>query len=178
VITDILKAVKRCSKPETIALLVVRDARHNRADVMPIGWKMWTSGKPRMIAFSVSRDHYSHELLLLERECVLAWPGKEMLEGLLAAGSMSGRTADKLEQTGWKTLPARHVNAPLLEAGIVNLECRVAETLETGDHTLFVCSIEGGHLAEDDSRVVFTLNDEVYFSHVGQGKGYRFGTFT
>ncbi|HEQ71218.1 MAG TPA: flavin reductase family protein [Spirochaetia bacterium] len=176
--TDMLRAVKRCSKPETVALLVVRDAAHNRSNIMPLGWKMWTSGKPRMIAFSIAQEHYSHDLLLAEKECVLTWPGKNMIQGLLDCGSVSGRLTDKLLLTGWETAPAAKVGAPLLAGGIVNLECRVIEAIPTGDHTLFICSLEEGYVTEKEGRVLFTLNDEAYFSHAGQGKGYRFGTFT
>jgi flavin reductase (DIM6/NTAB) family NADH-FMN oxidoreductase RutF len=174
---DLAKAVKRCSKPETVALLVVRDQAHGRSNIMPIGWKMWTSGQPRQIAFSVNLDHYTCDLLLKEGECTLAWPGKDMLGGLLQCGSVSGLNTDKFELTGWKLVPARYVGSGLIENCIVNIECRVKDRLETGDHMLFVCSVLEGHVLEDDARILFTLHDEAFFSHAGQGKGYKFGTF-
>jgi flavin reductase (DIM6/NTAB) family NADH-FMN oxidoreductase RutF len=175
---DLAKAMKRCSKPETVALLVVRDKEHDRSNVMPLGWKMWTSGVPRLLAFSVSLEHYSYELLTREGECTLAWPGQDMLPGILQSGSVSGLDTDKFALTGWKLVPARFVGAGLIEGCVVNLECRVKDQLETGDHMLFVCSIIEGHLAEDAGRIVFTLHDEAFFNHAGQGKGYKFGTFT
>lgn len=177
-ITDLTRALKRCSKPETVALLVVRDAGHKRTNIMPLGWKMWTSSQPRMVAFSVHEDRFSHELLMKEQECVLAWPSRDMVDGVLACASVSGASTDKLELTGWETVPAKRVSAPLLSACVVNLECRVTETMTTGDHTLFVATVLEGHLVDDSSHVVFTLNDEAHFSHIGQGKGYRFGTLT
>ena len=176
-ITDLAQAIKRCSKPETVALLVVRDANNKRINIMPIGWKMWTSAKPRMLAFSLSQGHYSHYLLLQERECVLAWPSRDMLEGILTCGSVTGRSTDKLALTGWKTSPAHFVNAHLIDDCIVNLECRVTESFETGDHTLMICEVLEGHLGNDESRVIFTLTDEAHFNHIGHGKGYKFGTF-
>jgi flavin reductase (DIM6/NTAB) family NADH-FMN oxidoreductase RutF len=175
---DLAKAIKHCSKPETVALLVVRDRARDRSNIMPLGWKMWTSGQPRLVAFSVSLEHYSYELLRREGECTLAWPGREMLPGLLKCASVSGLTVDKFELTGWKRLPARFVGAGLIQGSVVNLECRVVSTLETGDHMLFVCSLLEGHLIDNDERVLFTLHDEAQFSHIGQGKGYKFGTFT
>ncbi len=175
---DLAKAVKRCSKPETVALLVVRDKDRSRSNVMPIGWKMWTSGQPRLVAFSVSLEHYSCDLLLKEGECTLAWPGKDMLPGVLQCGSVTGLDTDKFALTGWKLAPARYVGAGLVEGCIVNIECRVQDRLETGDHMLFVCSVLEGHVLEDDARILFTIHDEAIFNHAGQGKGYKFGTFT
>jgi flavin reductase (DIM6/NTAB) family NADH-FMN oxidoreductase RutF len=156
---------------------VVLDKDNERADIMPLGWKMWTSAQPRMIAFSISREHYSHDLLSRERECVLAWPGKDMIDGVLICGSASGRIADKFALTGWKTVEANIVKAPLIEESVVNLECQVTDTISTGDHTLFVCSVVEGYVRGDETRIIFTLNDEAFFSHLGQGKGYKFGTF-
>src|SRR4030066_184224 len=103
---DLAKAVKRCSKPETVALLVVRDEANDRSNIMPLGWKMWTSGRPRWIAFSVALGHYSRELLDREGECTLAWPGSGMLDGVLRCGALSGRETDKVSLTGWRLLPA------------------------------------------------------------------------
>lgn len=177
-VTDMPKAIKRCSKPETVALLVVRDRAHSRVNIMPLGWKMWTSSQPRMIAFSVHEDHYSHDLLMHEQECVLAWPSREMTDGIQACGSVSGVNTDKLELTGWITAQAKRVAAPLIDAAVINLECRITETLVTGDHTLFIATVVEGHLSDDEQHVVFTLGNETNFSHIGQGKGYRFGTFT
>ena len=175
---DLAKAVKRCSKPETVALLVVRDKAHDRSNVMPIGWKPWTSGQPRLVAFSVNLEHYTYDLLLAEGECTLAWPGKDMLPGLLQCGSVSGLNTDKFELTGWKLVPAGLVGSGLIEGCIVNLECRVKDRLETGDHMLFVCSVLEGHVLDGETRVLFTLHDEAIFNHAGQGKGYKFGTFS
>ena len=173
---NLMKAVKRCSKPETVALLIVKDAHNNRSNIMPLGWKMWTSAQPRMVAFSVALEHYSAELLNREKECTLAWPHQDMLGGLLKCGAVSGRDTDKIKLTGWHLVPARFVSGGLLEGCVVNLECRVQTQVETGDHMLYVCSIEEGHLAEE-KRAIFTINDESIFRHAGQGKGYRFGTF-
>jgi flavin reductase (DIM6/NTAB) family NADH-FMN oxidoreductase RutF len=174
---DLSKAVKRCSKPETVALLVVRDRTHGRSDIMPLGWKMWTSSRPRLIAFSVNLEHYSCDLLLEEGECTLAWPDQRMIDGVLKCGTVSGNETDKPAMTGWRLLPARFVGAGLLEKAIVNLECRVKDRLETGDHMLFVCSVVEGHVADNDERPIFTLNDEAIFNHSGQAKGFKFGTF-
>jgi len=74
-------------------------------------------------------------------------------------------------------VPAGLVGSGLIEGCIVNLECRVKDRLETGDHMLFVCSVLEGHVLEEEARVIFTLNDEAFFNHAGQGKGYKFGTF-
>jgi len=70
---------------------------------MPLGWKIVDECTARMIAISIHQEHYSHTLLMQERECVLAWPVKEMIDGVLLCGSVTGLAADKLSLTGWQS---------------------------------------------------------------------------
>jgi flavin reductase (DIM6/NTAB) family NADH-FMN oxidoreductase RutF len=175
---DLAQAVKRCSKPERVCLVVCRDQEHSRSNIITLGWKMWTSLQPRMLAFSVSATRYTHELLLKEKQCVIAWPGEDMVKGTLLCGTASGRSTDKFQATGWTPLPARHVNASLIEECVVNLECEVNQSLTTGDHTLFVATIIAGYVSEDSRRILFTIKDEAHFKHLGSDRGYTFGAFS
>jgi flavin reductase (DIM6/NTAB) family NADH-FMN oxidoreductase RutF len=62
-------------------------------------------------------------------------------------GTRSGRDEDKLAGLNLDTRPADEIGAPLLAGALVNLECRLAAQLETGDHTIFVGEVLAAHLA-------------------------------
>jgi flavin reductase (DIM6/NTAB) family NADH-FMN oxidoreductase RutF len=175
---DLAQAIKRCSKPERVCMAVCYDEENSRSNIITLGWKMWTSLRPRMIAFSMVPTRHSHHLLMKEKQCVVAWPGEDMVKGVMLCGTASGRSVDKFKETGWTPLPARIVNTSLIEECVVNLECKLEHTLVTGDHTLFVASVVEGHVTEDKRRVLFTIKDEAHFKHVGSQKGYNFGAFS
>jgi flavin reductase (DIM6/NTAB) family NADH-FMN oxidoreductase RutF len=177
-ITDLQQALKRCSKPERVCMAVCYDEKQKRSNIITLGWKMWTSLKPRMIAFSVVPTRHSHNLLIKEKQCVIAWPGPDMVKGVLLCGTASGRGVDKFKETGWTPLPAVHVKAALIKECVVNLECEITDTLTTGDHTLFVATVLEGHVASDNRKILFTIKDELHFMHVGSEGGYKFGAFS
>jgi flavin reductase (DIM6/NTAB) family NADH-FMN oxidoreductase RutF len=175
---DLQQALKRCSKPERVCLIVTYDEKNSRSNIITVGWKMWTSLTPRMLAFSIAPTRYSHELLIKEKQCVIAWPGPDMLKGVLLCGTASGVNVDKFKATGWTALPASQTNASLIKEGVVNLECKIEDSVSTGDHTLFIAAVLQGYVSEDDRKILFTIKDELHFKHLGSGKGYKFGVFS
>ena len=171
---DIQKAKERCARPERICMAVTVD-EEGTPNVIPLGWKMWTSGAPPMVAISVAHARYSHHLLHGCGEFVLAWPGEDMSRGVLLCGTKSGRDLNKIAATGWTPLPATQIRPPLIEECPVNLECKVASTLDTGDHTIFVGEIVAGHVSEDDRRMLISIEEEGGYDSLGGRGGYRFG---
>jgi len=94
-----------------------------------------------MVAISVGKTRYSHELIMREKEFVLAVPGESVARDVLFCGTRSGRSVDKFAETAFTALGAKTVGAPLIKECVVNFECEVAGTLSTGDHTIFTCSV-------------------------------------
>lgn len=174
---NLQKAVKKCSRPERVCLVVVADEKNRRTNITPVSWNMWTSTQPRIIAFSLHRKRYSHELLISRGECVLAWPGSELIQGVIMCGTTSGRDVDKFALTGWTPAEPSRVKTSLISECIVNLECNIINTVETGDHTVFFAHVSEGHVLEDNRGILFTVNEDVNFDNLGGGKGYRFGIF-
>ena len=140
--------------PEWVVLVVTKRS-DGLVDVMPAGWAMVTSGQPPMFAVSVGHRRYTHELIEEGGEFVIAFPSPGMGPAIDYCGSHSGRDADKIANTTLDVLPSSEVKPPLIKGAIVNLECRLAGTLRTGDHTIFAGEIVAAHVEEDvRSRLV------------------------
>jgi len=152
-----------CGRPERICWVVAE--YQGKRSICPLGWKMWTSSEPPMMAISVAPARFSHELILRSREFVLAWPGAELAEATLLAGTRSGRNIDKFAEAGLTALPARLVTAPLVGECLANLECQLVSQLSTGDHTIFVGQIVAVHLTHPEGKPLLSI---------GQGEGYEF----
>lgn len=63
-------------------------------------------------------------------------------------GSKSGRDEDKFAALGLEWTEGTVVPAPLLNACPLSVECKVVDCVRTGDHDLFIGSIEAIHCDE------------------------------
>lgn len=162
-------------RPQRIVLAVTWDEANDRADIIPLGWKMNTSFKPLMFAISIGVTRYSHKLVTEQQAFVLAWPSDDMADAVLHCGTRSGRDCDKFAEAGLTALPATRVKAPLIGECVANLECTLAGTLDTGDHTIFVGEVVASHLAEENRRMLISIGEESGYDHLGGNNRYRFG---
>ena len=64
-----------------------------------------------------------------------------MIEKILICGTKSGRECDKFAIYKFTKLLAQFVRAPLIGECIANIECKVVDEVEVGDHTFFVGEI-------------------------------------
>ena len=134
--------------PEWIVLIVTKSAQ-GQVNIMPAGWSMVTSGIPPMFAISVRLTHYTHQLIESEREFVIAFPSPGMGPAIEYTGSHHGWDVDKLAGCDLGITPAKMVKPPLIEGAVVNLECKLAASMVTGDHTIFVGEIVAAHVEDE-----------------------------
>jgi flavin reductase (DIM6/NTAB) family NADH-FMN oxidoreductase RutF len=64
-----------------------------------------------------------------------------LLKEVQLAGSMSGRDVDKFEKCGLTPFDSIAVKAPGVKECAAHIECKVIDTKEAGDHTLFIGKI-------------------------------------
>jgi len=147
--------------PEWIVLIVTTDEA-GRVNVMPAGWSMFTSHDPPMYAVSVGHSRYTHTLIRRGREFTIAFPGPGMGPAIRHCGTRSGSEGDKVSGSGLRLRPASRIKPPLVEGAVVNLECRLVATLETGDHTIFVGEVVVAHVEDDVSGRLFNFGPGLY----------------
>jgi flavin reductase (DIM6/NTAB) family NADH-FMN oxidoreductase RutF len=162
------------ARPSRVVLAVSVDDEE-KANIIPLGWKMNTSFKPPMFAISVGLTRYSHRLIKEGREFVLAWPSEDMVEQVLYCGTRSGRSSDKFKEAGLTALAAAKVRPPLIEECVVNFECVLFDQLDTGDHTIFVGEVVASHVADAPKRNLISIGAESGYIHLGGNQRYRFG---
>lgn len=147
--------------PERTVLAVSVD-RGGKPNIITLGWNMPTSGRPPMVAISVGNTRYSYKLIKETGEFVLAFPSEGMEEAVIFCGTYSGREVDKFKATGLTPVKAKYVKPPLIAEATVNMECRVASSLKTGDHTIFVGEILTAYVSEEDKPVIFNMGRRVF----------------
>jgi flavin reductase len=121
--------------PTGIAVVTV-DAEGQQLGVT-VGSLVGLSLEPPLVGFSISRQAAMHELLRQAGGCAISLlaAGQEWLAEHFARG-----VPPIAMWHGVATEPAAS-GAPLLAGAVGWLECRVADEVAAGTHTLFVCDV-------------------------------------
>ncbi len=124
-----------------LTILVTSIDKEGKPNIITLAWSMITSFTPPMLALSVGPQRYSHDLIKEQKEFTVNIPTMKILKETLFCGRVSGRDYDKFKITGLTPEPAETVKPPLIKECIAHLECKVKDTMVTGDHTIFAGEI-------------------------------------
>ena len=109
-----------------------------RTSIITLAWNTVLSKSPPLVGIVVGSSRYSHELIEASREFVINIPTIDLIEQTWGCGTLSGRATDKFDRFGLAPQPATCVAAPLIGDCPGHLECRLAQSVRVGDHTMFV----------------------------------------
>jgi flavin reductase len=121
--------------PTGIAVVTV-DAEGERLG-LTVGSLVGLSLEPPLVGFSISRQAAMHELLRQAGGCAISLlaAGQEWLAEHFARG------VPPIAMWHGVAIESAASGAPLLAGAIGWLECRVADEVAAGTHTLFVCDV-------------------------------------
>jgi flavin reductase (DIM6/NTAB) family NADH-FMN oxidoreductase RutF len=143
--------------PQLVGLVTTID-RASQPNVATFAWVMSTSHDPELIAVSVSKARYTYECLT--DEFVINLPTKELVEQVWTVGTLSGRNVNKFQIAGLTPIPSEIVKPPRIAECATHLECLIVDTLETGDHTIFIGKVVAKS-GDFDAITDGTLNERV-----------------
>ncbi len=142
--------------PEQVIVTIAKD-KNGKANPVTMGWTMITSGRPPMMAVSMSSGHYTVTCVRHSKCFTIAFPSAEMAEAVLFFGRNSGWNTDKFKEYGaCRNEPAKEIDSVLLTDAVANFECTLVSELETGDHVVFVGQIVCSHIAHPKFRLTYT----------------------
>ena len=151
-------AIALASLTTGIYVLTVADGTHRHG--MSSSWVTQVSGEPPMFMAAVDNQHLSREIL--SRTGVFGFNivgsrGKELEDYFYSARARRPNNLDSLE---YHLSPKLKV--PWLAKAMISIEARVLQSNVAGDHTIFVASIEGVRIAENDRPLTSQELDYVY----------------
>ncbi len=79
-------------------------------------------------------------------------PHKGMVDDVWIAGSLSGPS--KLKHMNITLVPSKRVKTPSIKEALANIECKVIDSRDYGDHTFFIGEV-----------VAYTYNRDTYRNH-------------
>lgn len=134
--------------PSPAALITSIDA-DGKPNIITLGETFNLSvARPVILGIAIAKPRYSHKLISESGEFVVNLPDADLVRKVDQCGCVSGRDVNKFETIGLTPLPALHVSPPLIAECPINLECRVLDVEEIGDHDLFKGEIVAQHVDE------------------------------
>lgn len=101
---------------------------------------------PRMLAV-IAKHHYTWELIENSGSFALQLVGEAQCEWIDRFGLRSGRMSDKFSDL--QTMRGT-TGSPVLENAILWMECRVEDSLDTGDRTVYLAEVVNVGTGADD----------------------------
>jgi len=106
--------------------------------IMTVAWNMPVQKSPPLIAIAIGTNHYTTGVIERSGEFIINIPGQEMLAVVKYCGSVSGFREDKFESGKFDAVSGKLVNAPVISGAMGFLECKVARTVDMGDHGIYL----------------------------------------
>ncbi len=147
----IAKATKLTSP--NLVMLVCTQTLENKTNLATVSWWMPLSFNPAMITFAMQKAAYSGELTRKNKRVVVAVPGAELSDIVMKCGSTSGRDVDKVEKYNieMKSINDCSIQVPVHSRLV--FDCSLSETIEAGDHYLYICNVENVFADENEEAV-------------------------
>lgn len=111
---------------------------NGKSNIVTISFCMVVSRKPPLIACAIGKEAYSRKLIKETQEFIVNVPREELKSEIYYCGFHSGHNVNKFKETGLTAQAAKNVKAPIINECAAYMECKVKQSIETGDKILFI----------------------------------------
>ena len=160
------KLAYRLLHPRHTVLVTCVD-KTGKANIITLAWSMPTSIDPPMVVISIAPKRYSHKLIEETGEFVINVPTMKIVKQTLFCGRISGRKCDKFKEAPLTAAPAKKVRSPIIKECVAHLECKLVQTIPTGDHTLFVGEVVAAYVNRRAFNKTFNVKKVKPVFHMG-----------
>jgi flavin reductase (DIM6/NTAB) family NADH-FMN oxidoreductase RutF len=139
-------------------LYIVGSRAGERRNGMTLNWAMQLSFDPKLLGISVEKAAFTHELINEGRVFTLNIVDRE--DRAIVRKFTKPVEVDSEAQTlnGFPYRDGR-TGAPVLDQAVAYLECEVRDTVEAGDHTLFVGEVVDAGFQKPEDTPVLRMED-------------------
>ena len=112
-----------------------------KPNAMTADWVTPLSFTPPLLGVSIGHKRYTKKLIEDQGDFVISVPTLELLRDVWIAGTVSGAKVNKAEMLSVNFVESKSVKAPSIRECQANLECKLVNQVEAGDHTFFIGEI-------------------------------------
>lgn len=135
-------------------VITVRDG--DRVNGMTAAWAMRASFKPPLVAVSIGKTRYSHDMIKRAGAFAVNVLAEGQVETGRHFGRSSGRDTDKFEDMDFDTA---HTGAPLLKGVAAYLDCTLWGASDAGDHTIFIGEVKAAEVFRGKEPLPYRRED-------------------
>lgn len=114
---------------------------------MAVGWCTRVNLNPTRIAVVIGKKRHTHDGIVQHGTFSICFPDSTQVEATDYCGIVSGKKHDK--SALFTTFKGTLAHAPMIESCSLNLECRVEQTLDYPDYSIFVGEVVNAFARED-----------------------------
>ena len=143
-----------------------------KKNIISVGMFAHFSGKPPLVGVGIASSRFSYGLIQKSGAYVVNVVDEKLVEAVRVCGENSGRDVDKFALAKLTPVPASKVSAPVIEESPLNIECKVVQVIEVGDHVWFIGEVLATHVREDyewEEGLLFKwVGEEGFYHKVGK----------
>jgi flavin reductase (DIM6/NTAB) family NADH-FMN oxidoreductase RutF len=136
----------------THGVYVLGTRRGRQSNAMTASWVMHASERPPCVAVAVREDRYSLDLILESSTFALSALRDDQVDVATHFSDTSGEYYDKLQGVPYGLTPG---GSPFLLDCLAYLDCRVMDTLRSGEHTVIVGEVTAGETLADGYPLIY-----------------------
>lgn len=145
------------SKGISHGVYIVTMRTKDRINGMTAAWVSQVSLNPLILMVSIAPARYTHDLIKESGYFAINTLTEDQKDIARHFGFKSGRKTDKFKGLPYFDAPN---GSPVLDGALAFFECRLIDTFNAGDHTLFVGEVVAARLLRDDKKpLIFHWED-------------------
>jgi flavin reductase (DIM6/NTAB) family NADH-FMN oxidoreductase RutF len=141
----------------TYGLYILTTKRGKEINGMVASWVSQVSFSPPLVMVVIRRNRYSHKMVSESGVFAMNVLSKE--DSRLVSKFKGPTPEEKFKGIKWGT---KSTGAPIIDEAIAYMDCKLVNSIDTGDHTIFV-----GEIVDAD-----TLKDGIPMTSLDYGKVY------
>tara|TARA_Y100000310_G_scaffold343844_1_gene453448 strand:+ start:158 stop:682 length:525 start_codon:yes stop_codon:yes gene_type:complete len=129
-------------------------------NIITIDWHTPLSFEPFLYAISVGNARFSHSLILQSKIFVVNFMPFNLKKEVLYCGRHTGQHMDKFQGSGLTKEEGEKVHCYKIKEALAHLECEIVNTIEVGDHTLFIGKVVYSEEKEKGKKLFHLETDD------------------
>jgi flavin reductase (DIM6/NTAB) family NADH-FMN oxidoreductase RutF len=112
-----------------------------KPNAMNVAWGGICSSTPPCIAISIRKQRCTYDNILKRKAFTINIPSEKYIKEADYFGLISGKKADKIKDSGLTPVKGEKVDAPYIKEFPINIECKVIDTNQIGEHIQIIGEI-------------------------------------
>ena len=110
-------------------------------NIITVSWVGTVCTNPPMCYISVRPGRHSYEIIKRTGEFVINLTNEKLARATDWCGVRSGKNYNKFKEMNLTAVKAEKVNAPLIAASPLCIECKVTQIIPLGSHDMFIAEV-------------------------------------